>query len=86
MKTAYPPLPLTLTRMPEQSPATTPAPRFRWRHPHAWLQTASASWSRDRLLHELDRLALQCGFDTIQDLYQEDMVADGYFEPHSQQV
>ena len=56
-------------------------PRYRWSHPYAWLETASADWDRDRLLHELRRLALQHDSDTLQDIYQKDMDGDGYFEP-----
>lgn len=57
------------------------APRYRWSHPYAWLKHASADWDRDRLLHELDRLALQHDSDTLQDLFQPDMADDGYFDP-----
>ena len=56
-------------------------PRYRWSHPYAWLEHASVNWDRDRLLRDLRRLALQCDSDTLQDLFQEDMNSDGYFEP-----
>lgn len=55
--------------------------KYRWSHPYAWLETASATWDRDRLLREIRRLALQHDSDTLQDLFQLDMDEDGYFDP-----
>lgn len=56
-------------------------PQYRWSHPYAWLKEASRNWDTERLRTELQRLAFHTDSDTIQDLYQSDMDADGYFDP-----
>jgi hypothetical protein len=55
--------------------------QYRWSHPYAWLETASAQWDRDRLLREVRRLAGEHDLDALKDLYQGDMEADGYYDP-----
>jgi len=55
--------------------------QYRWSHPYAWLQSVSAEWDRERLLHEVHRLALQHDSDSLQDLYQGEMERDGYYDP-----
>ena len=55
--------------------------RYRWQNPYAWLHTACSSWDKDRLLLEVRRLAIEHDSDTLQDLYQQDMDDDGYFDP-----
>lgn len=54
---------------------------YRWSHPYVWLEETARGWSRDRLLLELQRLAIQHDSDTLQDLYQSEMDSDGYFDP-----
>jgi hypothetical protein len=54
---------------------------YRWSHPYAWLIDASKYWDKERLLYELQRLAIQHDSDTLQNLYQSEMDEDGYFEP-----
>ena len=52
---------------------------YRWEHPYDWLVDAAQEWSKERLYAELCNLARRCGGDTLQDEYEADMVADGYF-------
>jgi hypothetical protein len=54
---------------------------YRWSHPYAWLIDTSKYWDKERLLYELQRLAIQHDSDTLQNLYQSEMDEDGYFEP-----
>jgi hypothetical protein len=53
---------------------------YRWSHPYAWLESAAAEWDRERLLQELLTLAIKHDSDTLQDIYQDEMENDGYFD------
>lgn len=55
-------------------------PRYKYADPQEWLAERARDWSHDRLYLELMELARQTDSDTLQDIYQSDMDADGYFE------
>lgn len=60
--------------------------RYRWSHPLNWLEdflTRVDAENRDShcLLVEALNLAAQLDGDQIQDIYQSQMAADGYFDP-----
>jgi hypothetical protein len=53
----------------------------RWDTPYAWLEEAAQRWDAARLQAELLNLARLLDSDQLQDEYQRDMDADGYFAP-----
>ena len=53
---------------------------YRWANPYGWLDQKSGRWSKDRLRSELLALAVKQDSDTLQDEYQTEMDADGYFD------
>jgi hypothetical protein len=56
-------------------------PSYKWATAHEWLAEYAKGLSEAQLYHELMELASKLDSDTIQDIYQSDMSADGYFEP-----
>lgn len=55
--------------------------QHRWFSAYDWLEDASKRWDRGKLRQALLELAgRDC--DAIQDLHQDEMERDGYFEPH----
>lgn len=54
---------------------------YRWRHPSEWLSDRINRANESELLQLCKELADQIDGDQIQDLYEADMAADGYFEP-----
>jgi hypothetical protein len=62
---------------------TTPTPnQYKYNNPYEWLEKTSSTWTKEQLRQELLKFAQQAGFDAIQDEYQTEMDADGYFEPY----
>ena len=53
---------------------------YQWQHPVDWLYWKIASAGEDWLEGALKALAAVTDFDTIQDVFQSEMCADGYFE------
>ena len=53
---------------------------YKWTHPYHWLEEKAATWDRERLLTEFLNLACIADSDTLQDTFQEEMDADGYFD------
>lgn len=56
-------------------PANTHEPRYRWKHPMEWLRHSSMTYG-----DLLNFIQANCDDDQIQDYFQPDMEADGYFE------
>ena len=56
-------------------------PQYRWSTPYEWLETASRQWDQDLLRQQFLLLAIKADSDTLQDMYQDDMDSDGYFDP-----
>lgn len=55
-------------------------PKYRWASPYEWLEEKAKEWSAERVLHEFLGLAREAvDSDTLQDGFQDDMEADGYF-------
>jgi hypothetical protein len=53
----------------------------KWDDPHAWLfYQAETVWSRDELIATIHDLAWRLDRESIEDLFQEAMRADGYFQ------
>jgi hypothetical protein len=55
--------------------------KYRWSGPHEWLLEQAETWPADMLFSCLRDLALKCDPDTLQDIFQKEMDADGYFTP-----
>ncbi len=53
--------------------------KYRWACPYEWVEEKSKHWDRERLLTEFLNLARITDSDTIQDMFQSEMDADGYF-------
>jgi len=55
---------------------------YRWESPHDWLDSHLEKVSAEpgELLSEAKELARKLDADQIQDIYQSDMDADGYFD------
>ena len=53
---------------------------YKWTHPYHWLEKKAVTWDRERLLTEFLNLACIADSDTLQDTFQEEMDADGYFD------
>lgn len=53
--------------------------RYKWDSPYEWLTDAAKGWDSARLYQELCNLAIKHDSDTLQDEFQADMDADGYF-------
>lgn len=54
--------------------------KYKWDNPYEWLETKSEKWTREQLRSALLALAIKHDSDTIQDEYQSEMDADGYFD------
>lgn len=53
---------------------------YKWDNPYEWVAEKAREWERNgTLFQEFLTLAQQVEMDTLQDLYQSDMIADGYF-------
>lgn len=55
--------------------------KYKWDGPHEWLDDVSREWDSARLRAELMALAVRLDADELQDEFQTEMDADGYFEP-----
>ena len=55
--------------------------KYRWSGPHEWLLEQIDTWSALELHQALCELAMRMDADTLQDIFQSDMDADGYFTP-----
>ena len=53
--------------------------KYRWARPYEWVEEKSKHWGREKLLTEFLNLARITDSDTIQDMFQSEMDADGYF-------
>lgn len=54
--------------------------KYKWATPYEWVEQKASAWDRDRLLTEFLNLACITDSDTLQDTFQADMDADGYFD------
>lgn len=54
--------------------------RYKWDNPAEWLSEKAQSWGEDALRAALNELARHVDFDDIQDIFQDEMDADGYFK------
>lgn len=54
--------------------------RYRWESPQDWLAEVAREWDTAKLYGELMTLAALLDCDALQDEYQREMDADGYFE------
>ena len=62
------------------STETTPPPRYRWDHVHAWFDHyLEADRDREELANLCRQLAEKLDSDQLQDLFQGEMDDDGYF-------
>ncbi len=52
---------------------------YKWDSAIEWLEEKARSWSAEQLYQEVMTLAREVDPDTLQDMYQSDMDADGYF-------
>lgn len=57
-----------------------PKQMYRWATPHAWLTEKARGWTAKELLETLVLLAAGATSDTLQDLFEEEMTEDGYFD------
>ena len=59
------------------------APEYRWSHPIEWLDhyLEAPTHDRDDLIAIARQLAALLDGDQLQDLFQSEMDADGYFKP-----
>ena len=57
---------------------------YQWRHPLDWLYWKIANAGEDWLEGALKALAQVTDGDTIQDVFQSEMCADGYFEENTE--
>lgn len=52
---------------------------YLWLNPLEWLKDKCQMWDEGQLRHELLEIASMVDMDTLQDIYQSDMDASGYF-------
>lgn len=62
---------------------TTTEKTYKWANAQEWLQNYIDGLSYEELRQEAKNLASMLDDDTIQDTYQSDMDAQGYFTPES---
>lgn len=53
---------------------------YKYANPYEWLEAKSQEWNKEQLRAALLSLAINTDSDMIEDQYQDDMEADGYFE------
>jgi hypothetical protein len=53
---------------------------YKWKNPHEWIGGAMQFWDEKRLRAELRAMAVRLDADTLQEMYESEMDADGYFE------
>jgi len=53
---------------------------YKYRSPHEWLGAYLNGLQGDALRHAAFALASEVGADAVQDLFQSEMIADGYFD------
>jgi len=56
-------------------------PTYRWDSPYEWLMEYCTDLEPSELLSVVQELAMKLDSDALQDLYQSEMDADGYFTP-----
>jgi hypothetical protein len=54
--------------------------RYRWATPYKWLDEKSNDWDICDLRNALMNLALVSDSDTLQDVFEDEMDGDGYFD------
>ena len=54
---------------------------YKWQTPHDWLAVRAQTDNLRELYLIIDALMWRLDADSIQDLFQSEMAADGYFEP-----
>ena len=57
---------------------------YKWNSPHEWLIEHCSQLDKAELLQIIQQLVIKHDADTIQDLYESDMDADGFFDEVSQ--
>lgn len=55
--------------------------RYRWHSPGEWLGTKLSEWTPEEVKKAAEAMAGKLDSDAIQDLYESEMAADGYFQP-----
>ena len=55
--------------------------KYRWQNVHEWLHDHNEQWTLEETRQAMMEIALKCDSDTLQDIFQEEMDDDGYFEP-----
>lgn len=59
--------------------------KYKWATPGEWLlEQIDNEWTPEQIQDALRQLVLQTDSDTLQDLFQDDMDTDGYFEPEGE--
>jgi len=66
---------------PPQRKDPMPEEKFRWATPYEWFAHWLQTHETEDIVSVTKELAQQVGFDALQDLFQEEMSEDGYFEP-----
>ena len=54
--------------------------KYKWNSAHEWLLDAMEKWDINQLKCEFREIMMKMDSDEIQDIYQSDMDADGYFD------
>jgi len=54
---------------------------YKWTRPYDWMADTARSWDKKALYHYSLTLAQKADPDDIQELFQQEMDEDGYFEP-----
>ena len=54
--------------------------QFRWRNPYEWLAEKAQGWTEEELRDRLIKLAAGLENDAIQELHENEMAEDGYFD------
>ena len=54
--------------------------KYKWDKPYEWLEHAATNWSSDELYCTMMSLAGMLDSDTLQETFQSEMAADGFFQ------
>jgi len=58
---------------------------YKWSSPYTWLADVSRGWSESVMYAALCGLASKIDSDTIQEVFEDHMALDGYFEEEPSQ-
>lgn len=58
-----------------------PKRTYKWEGPHDWLLSKAREWDAAELYSALSCVVDKVDADTLQDIFQSEMDADGYFTP-----